>query len=570
MKVRKYLTDVFDENYLTVAQIMAKLADPTFFFAELGRGSGKTTHILSPRLDRVQWDMKGSVLLLSAPTYKTILDNILPGLMEYFYENYERGVYFEIGKEPPKHFERCYTYIDNWRHTLSFCNGTVVQFVSADRPESALGKNGAHLFIDEMLRIREDKFTERIMPAMRSDRSRFGHSHYFMGITGTSSTPNFETDEDWFTLYEQNMNKELINSIIEIAYEVDLRMAELFEAKDKMNFIKQKKAERFLERWNQRLYDLRLGATYYMRASSFSNIKILGLDYIENQIKSIKDVDKLNTSIFSVRKHKVKDRFFGKFGKEHIFQDSYVYNYIDRVSAGEDIGHKCKNLKYWNTDEPLYFGYDPGPFSSVVIGQRNRRKKEFRLIKDFWAIHPEQHEELAQKIDNFFKPHKRKTIYLHYDRAANQRDPHYRKFYPLTGDMNDSDAILLKRALDKKGWNVILMSLNQPVIYYSQHYRLLNILFGSNDNNRDKILIDENECEATISSIYHSPLKRNKTGKVELDKSSEKELEYKDQAFYSTQISSALMYLLYGEYKKLLPNSDHNSIMPIGAGTYTA
>ncbi len=279
-----------------------------------------------------------------------------------------------------------------------------------------------------------------------------------------------------------------------------------------------------------------------MRASSFSNIKILGLDYIENQIKSIKDVDKLNTSIFSVRKHKVKDRFFGKFGKEHIFQDSYVYNYIDRVSAGEDIGHNCKNLKYWNTDEPLYFGYDPGPFSSVVIGQRNRRKKEFRLIKDFWAIHPEQHEE----------------------------DPHYRKFYPLTGDMNDSDAVLLKRALDKKGWNVILMSLNQPVIYYSQHYRLLNILFGSNNNNRDKILVDENECEATISSIYHSPLKRNKTGKIELDKSSEKELEYKDQAFYSTQISSALMYLLYGEYKKFLPNSDHGSIMPIGAGTYTA
>ena len=110
MKIRKYSEDIFGQNYLTVAQILAKLADPTFLFGELGRGSGKTTHILAPRLDRVQWDMKGSVLLLAAPTYKTILDNILPGLMEYFYENYERGVYFEIGKEPPKHFKNCFTY----------------------------------------------------------------------------------------------------------------------------------------------------------------------------------------------------------------------------------------------------------------------------------------------------------------------------------------------------------------------------------------------------------------------------------------------------------------------------
>ncbi len=568
MKIRKYSEDIFGQNYLTVAQILAKLADPTFLFGELGRGSGKTTHILAPRLDRVQWDMKGSVLLLAAPTYKTILDNILPGLMEYFYENYERGVYFEIGKEPPKHFKNCFTYIDGWRHTLSFCEGTVVQFVSADRPESALGKNGAHLFIDEILRIREDKFTERIMPAMRSDRSKFGHSHYFMGITGTSSTPNFETDEDWFTKYESNMDAELIDSIIEIAYEVDIRLAELFEAERSLDVEKQKKLRKFVERWNQRLYELRNGQTYYMRASSFSNIKILGLDYIRNQIKSIKDPDKLNTSILAVRKHKVKDRFFGRFGKEHLFQDSYVYNYIDAVAAGETLNHSCRNLKYWNPDEPLYLGYDPGPFTSIVVAQRNRRKKELRQIKDMWVIHPEQHKEMAVKLDDFFRYHKRKVIYLYYDRAANQRDPQYRKFYPLTGDLNDTDAILLQTELTKLGWTVMPMSRNQPVIFYVQHYRLLNILFGKNDGNRDSIYIDENECEATVSSIYHSPLKRTE-GRAELDKSSEKELDYKDQPFYSTQIATALMYLLWGLYSDLLPDSERRQITPAGAGTYS-
>jgi hypothetical protein len=201
MKIRKYSDTTFLKVYLSVVQILVKLADPTFLFAELGRGSGKTTHILAPRIDRVQNDMPGAVLVLAASTYKSILDNILPGLMEYFYENYERGVYFEIGKEPPKHFKKCNTYIDNFKHTITFANGCVIQFVSCDRPESMLGKNAAHLFVDELLRIPEDKFTERIIPALRADRSKFGHSHYFMGITGISSTPNFETDEDWWTKY---------------------------------------------------------------------------------------------------------------------------------------------------------------------------------------------------------------------------------------------------------------------------------------------------------------------------------------------------------------------------------
>jgi hypothetical protein len=47
---------------------------------------------------------------------------------------------------------------------------------------------------------------ERFMPTLRADRSKFGHSPYFMGISGFTSTPNFEIDEDWFTDMEKEMN----------------------------------------------------------------------------------------------------------------------------------------------------------------------------------------------------------------------------------------------------------------------------------------------------------------------------------------------------------------------------
>jgi hypothetical protein len=252
-----------------------------------------------------------------------------------------------------------------------------------------------------------------------------------------------------------------------------------------------------------------------------------------------------------------------------LFDDGYDYTAIDLLSAGDDVEDHCRHLRYYNPKQPLYAGYDAGPFSSIVFAQRNRAAKEFRILKNIWAYHPDQQDVLAQKINSFF-PSGRKEIILHYDRAANQRDPEYRKFYPLYRDdgVNDTDAILLKKELQALGWSVHLMSIDQRTIYYSQHYRLLNLLFGKHDGKRDKILIDRNECEALVSSINHSPLKRYE-GRILLDKTSES-LPFEEQAYNSTQLASALMYLLWGEYHRLLPLSDLNPDAPGGAGTYSS
>ena len=561
------IDDIFQRSYLSALQIGIKLADPQVLLCELGRGSGKTTHIMASRMDRVQNSMPGALLTLGAATYRDIFDNILPGLLEYFNENYERGIYFEVGKEPPKHFKKCISHQFNWKHSISFVTGTVIKFVSADRPESVLGISAAHSFWDELLKIKKEFMLERAMPILRSDRSKFGQSPYFMGWSGFTSTPNFETDEDWFLDTEKDMNKEIIDSIQEIAYEVDMRLQEIEIAKTGLDLDKVKRLERFIERWNERLAQLRKGQTYYVRASSFSNLKILGIDYIQNQIKSIKDRDMLYTSIFAIRKLKVKDMFFGKFSKEHLFDDGYDYRYIDQIAAGDKIDESCRHLRYYDKKLPLYAGYDAGPFQSIVFAQRNKRDKEFRVLKNMWVFHPEQQDVLAKKIDDFFTGG-RKEIILHYDRAANQKDPEWKKFYPNYREMgvNDTDAILLKKELTALGWNVILMSKDQKTIFYQQHYRLLNLLFGKYDKKRDKILIDRNECEALVSSINHSPIKRNE-GRIMLDKSSER-LSFEEQAYNSTQLASAFMYLLWGEYNKLLPDSDLSQETMQGAGTY--
>ena len=245
----------------------------------------------------------------------------------------------------------------------------------------------------------------------------------------------------------------------------------------------------------------------------------------------------------------------------------YDYRYFDSLSAEEKNNESCRLLQYYDKKLPLYAGYDAGPFQSIVFAQRNKRDKEFRVLKNMWVFHPDQQDVLAKKIDDFFTGG-RKEIILHYDRAANQKDSEWKKFYPNYREMgvNDTDAILLKKELTALGWNVILMSKDQKTIFYQQHYRLLNLLFGKYNGKRDKILIDRNECEALVSSINHSPIKRSE-GRTFFDKSSER-LPFEEQAYNSTQLASAFMYLLWGEYNKLLPDSDLSSETPQGVGTY--
>ena len=68
--------------------------------------------------------------------------------------------------------------------------------------------------------------------------------------------------------------------------------------------------------------------------------------------------------------------------------------------------------------------------------------------------------------------------------------------------------------------------------------------------------------------INHSPLKRHE-GRVVLDKSS-KRLPHEEQALNSTQLATALMYLLWGEYHNLLPDSEQGDSTRKGHGVYSS
>ena len=73
------------------------------------------------------------------------------------------------------------------------------------------------------------------------------------------------------------------------------------------------------------------------------------------------------------------------------------------------------------------------------------------------------------------------------------------------------------------------------------------MLFGEQRNFLPRVRICENECKNLCSAILISPLVK-KGNSIELDKSSEKKEPLKRQAGLTTQLPSAMIYLLYGLY----------------------
>ena len=200
----------------------------------------------------------------------------------------------------------------------------------------------------------------------------------------------------------------------------------------------------------------------------------------------------------------------------------------------------ARYLRHYDRREPLYVGYDPGAFSSMIVGQKKDFGRQLDIIKEFWAYYPEEQESLAQQFYQFFGADAvNKVVHLYPDRAGNKRREELEQI--------TTDSRALKAALEGYGFSVILHNEGAATIYHWQQFKLCMMLFGEQRNFLPRVRIDENECKNLCSAILISPLVK-KGNSIELDKSSEKKEPLKRQAGLTTQLPSAMIYLLYGLY----------------------
>lgn len=560
-------TNRFESYYMNLMQIKANVIDANCQITEVARAGGKTEGVFGPRIIKVADSMPGELAFLVHKTYTAIFTNIWPNIQAYFSRPImggrrtmlEYGVDYIAGENKiPNHFKRPRYPVAFPKHSVLFRNGFHLQLVSSDQPESVAGRSGVHAFIEEMKHQRGEKLKTRLFPSLRGSSAEIRQSRYYQGITGVSDTARVDLGEDnWFEEYEKNVNQDLIEEIATVSMHLNTSLTAMYKAdalarEEKNPVILEKirleieKHKRTVALWQPRLADMSRNATFYIRASSFVNKDILGPKFFKTQLDTL-DIDEFLTAICAIRRRAVLDRFFANYvPKRHQFSDSYKYTSIMRMDLKDFFRLTSFYLKYYNSREELVLGYDPGHFSSLVVGQKHKQGTELRIIKEFTCYYPAQQPELAKDFNDFFGADaKDKHIKLYFDRAANKRREEYEQI--------TTDARILKRELESYGFSVELMNEGQSTIYHWQQFKLLLLVFGEQSNSFPKVLIDENECKDLCSAIMLSPRKKT-DGRIELDKTSETKVPIKYQAALTTQLPSALIYLLYGLYSDRMPN----------------
>ena len=555
------LTATFEECYQNVMQIRANAIDSNVLIVEAGRATGKTEGVMGSRIIRVANDMPGELSFLVHKTYVALMTNVWPNIQAYFSKPVgdgrrsmlEYGIDYIVGESKiPSHFRKPRYPIAYPKHSILFRDGHHLQMVSSDQPESVAGRSGVHAFVEEMKHNKGEKLKTRLFPSLRGSSASIRMSPYYQGITGVSDTARLDLGEDnWYEEYENNVNQELIDEIASAALYLHAALYKIYRNNHRLREEKNpviiealrletEKAKRVVATWKPRLADMRRNASYYIRASSFANKDILGPKFFRTQLESL-DIDEFLTSICAIRKKEVVNKFFANYRKDkHQFSDGYRYESILKLDLREHFVLTSRYLKYYDKRERILLGYDPGHFSSVVAAQEKDYGHELRVLKEFTCYYPAEQPELAKQIFEFFGTDAiNKQIVLYHDRAANKRREDLEKI--------TSDARILKRELESYGFSVELMNEGQSTIYHWQQFKLLLLLFGERSNALPVCRIDENECPNLCSAIPLSPLKKT-DGRIELDKSSEVKVPLKHQAGLTTQLPSALIYLLFGLY----------------------
>ena len=530
------LTASFEECYQNAMQIRANVVDSNVLIVEAGRATGKTEGVMGPRIIRVANDMPGELSFLVHKTYVALMTNVWSNIQAYFSKPVgdgrrsmlEYGIDYIVGETKiPSHFRKPRYPIAYPKHSILFRDGHHLQMVSSDQPESVAGRSGVHAFVEEMKHNKGEKLKTRLFPSLRGSSASIRMSHYYQGITGVSDTARLDLGEDnWYEEYENNVNQQLIDEIASASLYLHAALYKIYRNNIRMREEKNpviiealrletEKAKRVVAAWKPRLADMRRNASYY--------------------------IDEFLTSICAIRKKEVVNKFFANYRKDkHQFSDGYRYESILKLDLREHFVLTSRYLKYYDKRERIFLGYDPRHFSSIVAAQERDYGHELRVLKEFTCYYPAEQPELAKQIFDYFGTDAiNKHIVLYHDRAANKRREDLEKI--------TSDARILKRELESYGFTVELMNEGQSTIYHWQQFKLLLLLFGERSNALPVCRIDENECPNLCSAIPLSPLKKT-DGRIELDKSSEVKVALKHQAGLTTQLPSALIYLLFGLY----------------------
>lgn len=336
-------------------RMFIEMISPKDLYVIGGRGTNKTTGIQANRFMDISYDMNHAWFAWGVTTYMDAMDNIVPGLIEGLkMAGWQEGRHFVTDQPPPAHFKKPYKSPKSYKHTISTLLGTFTQIVSMDQVTAAAGGSFQHLFVDEAKNIQEKKI-KKLWPALRGgDYIHFGRSPYYRGKTFTTDMPNLtEGEHDYILDWEENMNVEQCQKIIELYLVLNDIRIDFMKAYQDRNITKLNNTRRKLLRWKEMWYRARKDSTLFLVTSTFANVDILTQGFFRDVLSS-EGMISFKTTILSLKPSvKRGERFYANLVEHHFYDDGVRADFYDRFNLNQRIVPTSEALRYCKTNQKL-------------------------------------------------------------------------------------------------------------------------------------------------------------------------------------------------------------------------
>ena len=540
--------------HMNLPQLEAFIVNANITVVEAGRGVGKTTGMLAPRILHNAKKMPRSSGFYAGPSYRKIIDDLWPGLrkgfeslgMTEYSEDNPKGDFVFL-KTPPKHFQRPYMVPGSFQHYLSFANGSGLRLISFDYKSTANGQDNDYGVLDECKLLNPQNVSE-VLLTLRGNAMHFGKYSEHLGLLLLSDKYVSKKDYRWLDSYKQKaIDKKKINEIILLQHAYQKYLA---AGTERSIIIAQALANE--------LNEMRRDSIHYLEAKTIENIDALGWKYILNQYKSLTP----HKFLVSVDNKEIKkpegDLFYNLYSEDiHGYSNQTDNERLDQQLESsfydyEDFQSKRSSLldKDCYTGKELKLLVDFGSrFNWAVINQL--QGNVVKAINEIIIESPKKARDLALEFCNYYRFHKTKRVDFYYDIDGNKQSA-----YETATEAERFIEVLI-------GQDWIVNNKCKDLYKYPSHnikYKFWQYVMDNNqgrDNRFPMFQLNTDNCKYLNVSISGA-FKKDRDNIIQKDKSDEKKIHTIDQRT-TTHLSDAQDWLIL-DYIHLLDDGGGFSI----------
>jgi hypothetical protein len=498
--MNKALAELEYENVvkfvLNVPQAKAYTVMPNEMYAFIGRGGGKTVGIIAPWILHKMVMMPRSSGGLVGKTFTDIETKILQPLFLAFeqlgYYEYEpsKGGHYVYGKKPPEGWDKPLTPVIDYKHVISFPNGTTLELISLHLKGSANGKSLQWIVCDEAKLLNEVQLRAEVFPILRGHVKHFGSSPWYGAKLFV--TDKLSPSMHWLLAKRKLMDKDAINAVI--YYQCTINGLRQRLAEDNISNGTVAKILKRIGKIEMVLAGLRKNLVYVVEASAMDNVENLSPDFFDNMRRSLTAYE-YAVAIENIDPTRVENSFYPDRKEHHL----HTEDYDDDTS--KPIGVV---LDYQASLSPLV---------SFQINDRVTGCNSLNFLGDFYVKHPLGLKNVIDQFCDFHKGRICKHVYYFYDHTAVGK---------RNGQVSFAEEVV--QHFENNGWTITYVYMGQAPLQDTK-YRRVQFYLQNVQAYPLQVRIHQHRCAIMVLSMDQTGTKETDKG-TKKDKSSETDIKF--------------------------------------------